>query len=219
MNRNWLALLTLVVASIVGNFFSRSSASSVDRERLLQAGAQVVAALPGTIGPWRSNPAKAVAEEDPLASECRGSASLAYVNSETGEQVSLLLVIGSTAPLIGRTPEACCDGTRFEVLGAPQTETISSAGNASDRFHQVTFRSRSDSSEIHRLYLAWHRAQGAWEAPQNPRLSLGAEPVLFQLQLTTRLAAQTSDAAATPDAARHFLDDLLPVINGLLNNL
>jgi hypothetical protein len=219
MHRHWLALVTLIVASIVGNFFSRSSASSVDRERLLQAGAQVVAALPATIGSWHSNPAEAIAEGDPRAAECRGSASLTYVNSETGEQVSLLLLLGATGPLLDRTPPTCFDSSRFEVLGAPQTESISAAGDASDRFNQITFRSKSDSSELHRVYQAWHRAQGTWESPQNPRLSLSAEPMLFQLQLTTRLAAQTSDVAATADAARHFLDDLLPVLSALLNNL
>jgi len=219
MRRNWLALATLVVASIFGNFFSRSSASSVDRERLLQAGAQVVAALPATIGPWRSDPAAAVAEEDPRTSEYRASAHLTYVNSETGEQVSLLFAVGSTGRLIDRTPQPYCDSSRFEMLGAPQHESISSAGKTDDRFGRITFRSRSDSSEIHRVYSAWHRSHGSWEAPQNLRLSLGAEPLLFQLQLATRVTSQTTDAAANADAAHSFLDDLLPVLNSLLNNL
>ena len=218
MNRNWLGLVALVVASFVGNLFSRSSASSVDRERMLQGGTQVVAGLPTTIGPWRSAPAEPMADDALRTLQCRSHASLTYVNSETGEQVSLLLFVGGTGPLIAHTPQTCFESARFEMLEAPRSEKISASGGAADTFGRVTFRNRSDTSESRRVYHAWHRPHGFWEVPDNPGLSLGAEPMLYKLQLATRLPAQTTDATPADDAARRLLDELLPVLNALLNH-
>jgi hypothetical protein len=218
MHRTWLPLIVLVVTSLVGDALTRSNANVVDRERQLQAANDGLRNLPTTIGPWRSIPGEALSEAALRILQCRAHASLSFINDETGERVSLILMAGAAGPMVAHTPESCYESGSFEMVEAARTESISSAGGRTDTFERVTFRPKSGGPALQRIYHAWCRSRGRWEAPRNPRLSLGGEAMLYKLQLATSVPDKPADDSAGSDACRHFLEVLIPALDHTLSN-
>ncbi len=208
MLRPWLALLTLSVASLLGSAFSRPTVNTVERERLLQTAAEELDKLPAAIGVWRSEAAAPLSEELLQSLQCRAYQSRTYVNEGTGERVSLLILIGNAGPLLTLPAEACYEGDQLELVGTGQPVKFES----DDAFLKMALRSGGESGKTLQTYLAWRKARGRWEAPYNPRLTLGAQPMLFRLQVATAAGKPASDSAEA-DACRNFLTDLLPVLD------
>jgi hypothetical protein len=218
MHRTWLPLIVLVVSSLVGDVLTRSNANGVDRERQLQAATAAIRNLPATIGPWRSVPSESLSETTLRILQCRAHASLSFVNDETGERVSVALMAGPAGPMIAHTPEACYESRSFDLAEAPRAESLSSSGGATDTFERVTFRPKSGGPALQRIYHAWRKSQGRWEAPRNPRLALGGEAMLFKLQLAASVPDRPADDPAGSDACRHLLEALIPVLDRTLND-
>jgi hypothetical protein len=218
MHRTWLPLIVLVVSSLVGDALTRTNANGVDRERQLQAATEAIRNLPATFGPWRSVPAEPVSENALRILQCRAHASLSFVNDETGERVSVVLMAGTAGPMLAHTPKACYESGSFEIVEAARAESISSSGGQTDAFEKVTFRPKSGGPAWQRMYHAWRKSQGRWEAPRNPRLALGGEPMLYKLQLATNVAEKSADDTTSSDACRRLLEALIPVLDRMLNN-
>ena len=76
--------------------------------------------------------------------------------------------------------------------------------------------SKSVSGHKLRVYYAWRKFAGPWEAPNRPRLALGGQPMLYKLQMAGDAPTRADDNSLESDAARRFLNDLLPVLDGIL---
>lgn len=198
--RPWLGLVALSAVSLLGTSFSRANVNTVERERMLQAATEEVDALPSTIGPWRSEAAAPLSDELHKALHCRAYQSRMYVNGETGERVSLVLVAGNAAPLVTLAPQAFYENDQLDLAEPGQPETIGEQAE----FLPFTLASRSETGKTLRTYLAWRTSDGRWEAPRNPKLALGGQPMLFRLQVAT---------ASDSNACRRLLTDFLAVTN------
>ena len=198
--RPWLGLIALSVVSFLGTSFSQANVNTIDRERMLQAATEEVDALPTTIGPWRGEAAAPFSEELLRTLHCRAYQSRMYVNGETGERVSLVLVAGAAAPLVTLAPQAFYENEQLDLAEAGPPETI---GDQAE-FLPFTLGSRSETGKTLLTYLAWRTAEGRWEAPRNPRLALGGQPMLFRLQVAT---------ASNSAACRRLLTDFLALTN------
>jgi hypothetical protein len=218
MHRNWLPLIVLVVSSFVGDLLTRSNANGVDRERQLQAAREAIGNLPTDVGPWRSVPAEALSDNALQQLQCRAHTSRSFVNGETGERVSLVLMAGAAGPMVAHTPESCYESGSFAMAESARAEIITSSGGASDTFERVAFRPRSGGPALQRIYHAWRKSQGRWQAPRNPRLALGGEGMLFKLQLATSISEKSADDQSASDACRRFLETLIPVLDRTLNS-
>ena len=218
MHRTWLPLIVLVVSSLVGDALTRTQANSVDRERQLQAATEVIRNLPATVGPWRSVPAEPISENALRILQCRAHASLSFVNDDTGERVSVVLMAGTAGPMVAHTPESCYESGSFEMVEASHAESIASSGGLTDTFERVTFRPKSGGPALQRIYHAWRKSQGRWEAPRNPRLALGGEAMLYKLQMATSVPDKPADETAGSDACRCLLESLIPVLDQAINN-
>lgn len=216
--RIWIGLGALAGASLFGDFLCRSTARSADPDRLLRSAGEAIARLPDAIGPWR------VASSDPIGDsalamlECRAYQSRQFVNSTTGEQVSFILLVGPAGPLVAHSPEVCYASTAFDVVGGVRFETVRGTGPAADTVACVSLRSKLLAAQNQRVYYAFRRYGGHWQAPKSPRLALGGEPMLYKLQLAMNSPALDATSASEPDAAHHFLADLLSVLDSILTN-
>jgi len=218
MHVKWLPLIVLVVSSLVGDVLTRSPASSVDRERQLQFATEAIRNLPAAVGPWRSIPAEPLSENALRMLQCRAHASLWFVNGETGERVWVVLMAGAAGPMVAHTPESCYESGSFETAEEACAEVISSAGGQSHTFERVAFRAKSGGPVRERIYHAWRKSQGRWEAPRNPRLALGGEAMLYKLQLATTIPEKSTVNTAGSDACQRLLEVLVPALDRLLND-
>jgi hypothetical protein len=219
MPRTWSAIAALVVVSLVGDFYCRIQASSINRTKLMAQAGSRVKQLPDQIGHWH------VARSEPLDDkvvrilQCRAHENRVYVNDENGETVSLVLLAGPPGPLIAHTPEVCYSSVAYATLETASPGNIPSNGD--DVFSRVTVRELTVTGDTERIYYAWRKAQGHWVAPNSPRLTLGGQPMLYKLQVVGKApVAQEQDGDQPPpdsDPARSFLIELLPVLEKSLS--
>jgi hypothetical protein len=220
--RVWFGLIALVAISVAGDRYVRSNTrSSKATEQMLVAASEAVRQFPESIGPWK------MVSSDPLPDrvleilQCSAHQSRDYVHEETGQKVSFILLVGAAGPLVAHTPEVCYSSADYEVLQTAQPEVIRGTGDAADVFDRVVFRSKKVTGEKLRVHYAWRRPNGHWQAPKNPRLSIGGSPLLYKVQLATTDESNSDDSAADssknlPD--ERFLADLLPTLDSLLHN-
>jgi hypothetical protein len=216
MIRSWFAIAALVVVSLLGDFLCRTQARSQDGEKLMKAGVSRVEQLPERIGSWHVASSEPLEENVVRVLRCRAHQNRTYVDDETGEEVSLILLLGSAGPLLAHTPEVCYSSVDYETIEPAHPEIIRGTGDRADIFNQVTVRAQTVTGETQHILYAWRKAQGVWQAPQNPRLTLGGQPMLYKLQLVTMSVSAGPDQPAS-DPGRRFLGELLPVLEKSLN--
>jgi len=218
MKRTWIAIAALAGVSLVGDFICRSQANSSGRDKLLDVAGERVHLLPARIGNWRVSESKPLDDEVLRMLRCRAHESRTYVDDQTGESVSLVLLTGTAGPLLAHTPEVCYSSVDFDTEEPAHPEIIRGAGDSADQFYQVMFRTRKKiAGDRQRVYYGWRKPQGTWQAPRNPRLTLGGQPMLYKLQLAVEVAAGLPKDQSAADPARRFLDDLLPVLDKTLS--
>lgn len=217
MKRTWFAIVALIFVSLLGDALCRTLASSIDRDKLLQAAGERVNRLPTRIGHWRMTKSEPLDEKVLSVLRCTAHEQRVYTDDQTGETVSLILLAGTAGPLLAHTPEICYSSVDFETLEPPHPETIRGTGDAADIFNEVTFRARTVTGENLRVLYAWRKSQGPWLAPKNPRLALGGQPMLYKLQLAANVPAGSPQDRSASDQARRFLDDLVPFLDDTLS--
>jgi hypothetical protein len=215
--RLYLPLVLLAVVSLGGDLLCRALARGGDPERLLQAAGKCLRKLPERIGSWRAAEGEPVPDEVLRMLDCRAHESRMYVDELTGDRVGFLLLAGSAGPLVAHTPEVCYSSVDFEIAEAAAPVVIRETGARVDTFDRVTFRSHSLVGQKQRVYYAWRKFDGTWDAPRTPRLTLGGQPMLYKLQLSAEAPATADDTPAN-DATRRFLTDLLPVLDTILKS-
>jgi hypothetical protein len=217
MKRTWFAIAALVVISLLGDFLCRSLASSVDTDKLMQAAGERINRLPVRFGQWRMVKSEPLDESVTRMLRCHAHQSRVYVDDQTGEAVSIVLLIGAAGPLVAHTPEVCYSSIDFETVESAHPEAIRGTGDAADIFNKVTFLSRKVTGDRQRVLYAWRKSQGAWLAPKNPRLTLGGQPLLYKLQVAAEVPAELQPGQPASDPARRFLNDLLPALDTTLS--
>ena len=239
--RTCLPLVVLAFASLLGDRLCHTAARRDDPERLMHAASENLRHFPDRIGTWRAVAAEPLSANAVRMLQCRFHESRVYIDDQTGEKVYLILLVGPAGPLVAHTPEVCYASREFKVVDAAHPITIRGSGPAADVFDVVEFQAGSVMAERHRAYYGWHSVTGRWQAPHNPRLTLGGQPMLYKLQLSLDPAsfnpaafdpvAHSGDAPlettgpplANPaekhlpsDPGRRFLAALLPVLDRLL---
>jgi hypothetical protein len=176
------------------------------RAAMLDKAAEQLSRVPTQFGSWL------VREEDTLSESvlnllgCSNHLCRTYVNSETGEAVALVFLVGPAGPLAVHTPEICMSSREYENLKQSEAMDISADGRR-HRFFQTLFRAKTLEGQKLNVYYAWSRDGLHWEAPDSPRLVLGPLPMLYKLQVACGMPATESDA--THSAGIEFLEGLL----------
>lgn len=217
MRRTSFAIVVLTVISLGGDFLCRTLANSVDRDKLLKAAGERIDRLPARIGHWRMATSEPLTDDVVRMLNCSAHENRVYVDDQTGEAVSVILMVGAPGPLLAHTPEICYSSVDFDILEPAHPEPVRGAGDDGDVLNEVTFGSREIAAEKQRVYYGWRKVRGLWLAPQNPRLTLGGASMLYKLQLAAKAPAGLTHDESAPDAARRFLVDLLPVLETSLN--
>jgi len=215
MKRTLVPLAVLTAVTLAGDLACRSFARGGNPERLLGQAAENLAHLPRQIGPWRAAKTAPLSDNVLEMLDCRAHESCTFIDDKTGEEVGLTLLAGTAGPMVAHTPEVCYESSSFEIAEATQSESIRGTGDRADTFDRVTFRSNSVGGERQRVYYAWRKFDGSWQAPARPRLALGSQPMLYKLQVASRAPSEGDDTPDS-DAARRFLLDLLPILDNTL---
>ncbi len=188
------------------------------QQHLLDRASTQMAELPQHFGNWQMRSEESLSDSAVKVLECPAYFNRQYVNSETGEAVHAMLLVGPAGPMVAHRPEICFNG-QYTLLSEPRPVVVRKDDRGIDEFFVSRFQAKSLLGEHVSTYYAWLR-DTHWEAPQNVRLALGGEPMLYKLQVVCAaesgsepLAGSTEKSPTAPqDAATRFLKDLLPVL-------
>ena len=150
----------------------------------LEAAADHVRQMPASIGGWLQQQelrqlSAPVCQELGLV----GHIHRRYVHATTGEHLDLLLMVGPPGKLVRHPPELCYTNRANQRVASPETLEVSKH-SVNNSFKMLRFRPKSvpgASSFVVAYAFADHA--GIWSAPNSPRMTFGAEPVLYKLQV------------------------------------
>jgi hypothetical protein len=146
-----------------------------------------------------------------------GYLSRRYVNTRTGEAVTVFLVCGRPGPVAVHTPDVCYQGAGFEVVGDPAAREVEwGEPKTTAEFNRIEVKTEVGQVPVRQEVLWSWSARGVWQTPRNPRVAFARYPVLYKLYVTRTLGGE-KEAAGAADAAG-FVRLLLPELQKTLFN-
>jgi hypothetical protein len=176
----------------------------------LQQSVPRLAQVPAEVGPWESI-------DDPLEARHVAKAELhahlrrRYVNRQTGEELTVLLVCGRPGPIAAHSPEVCFGGAGFDLAERRAVPVAGVAGRAD--FWAGRFDKTAGVPESLQVYWAWNTGDG-WQAVTDPRWSFAGRRALYKLYVVRPMTRPDEPAEKGPIPG--FLGVFLPEVNRCL---
>jgi len=200
-----LIAITVVAAIVQGRATNRWGASDT-----VTNAATIFTRLPKTFGDWD------LLEPQELPKQVRGLLQTehysqgVYEHRSTGQRAILTLLLGPPGPMSVHTPEICYSAADFSQNSNRQHVSVGPS-DANDTAWMIQFHSTHDvQGSVTRVYYSWHDGQ-RWKAVDEPRVTYGARPYLFKVQVATEVPADAENDAE--DAARSLLQQFCSVFD------
>jgi hypothetical protein len=203
-----LAAATVLGGAIQGHMSRRWGAPS-DLPRL----AGQLEQLPQEIGPWKMKAAQELASSAKAVLECAGYVGRQYENRETGDVVTMFVLLGPAGPVSVHTPDVCYSSQEYVVRQPPGRVTLNPGDGAENLLWSTTLQSTRMEAGYLRVYYGWSTG-GSWSAPGDARFAFAGQPYLYKLQVAGPLLTPTDEKGADP--CWNFLHALLPEISRYL---
>ncbi len=214
MWRRWMecaCIAALLVSGVVHGLWTHRWQSE---SHSLTNAAERLAQVPKEIGAWRG--ADRVVEPGEIAKAgAKAVLSRSFESDDGLARVEVLLVCGLPGPVSVHPPEACFRGTGYTLTGGP-VPFMASTENSQEpsQFWFAGFTKSGTLIPVHRsVYWAWS-AGGALQAPENPRVTFAASPILYKLYVTCE--SVPADEVQENNVCREFLMELLPALQNAL---
>jgi hypothetical protein len=195
----------ILVGTVAGGAVVRRSRLVAANPQLLVRAAQVLEQpLDKRVGNWQ------VIHETPLDDrtvemlQCPAHISRVYVHDQTGDRVSVTVLVGPAGPIAVHTPEICFSSQDYKIDSNRSAITIGEGEDTKQSFWDVAFLSNDVVGSKLRVVYAWSDGR-RWAASEQPRIDYGALPYLYKLQI----AGPEAPAAGEFDPCRDFLDQFL----------
>jgi hypothetical protein len=153
--------------------------------------------LPAEIGDWR------LQNEEPLTASvlkmlsCAGYVNRQYVNRNSGETISIAIIVGPPGPTSVHTPEICYSSRAYSIQESRRELSLSDDAGRTHSFWYVPFRSENPLADELRVYYAWC-ADDVWVASEAPRFEFAGRPLLFKLQIACSIPSQATRESQDP---------------------
>jgi hypothetical protein len=209
------AVAAILIATLVHAYYTERFTPRVTTT--LTAFTQVLPEVPMTIGKWEAS----VQELDPeqfKLTNCPAAFQRMYRNRETGETVSVYLVVGSGRNITMHSPDWCYAAEGYQQEGSVAQYRIPVKGMASaPEFATAYFRHPESQSGpgARGVRILWtYSEDGNWQGPTVAKLRYTIRPALFKIYF---IADVTEDRSTVQDTAiPKFVKTALPVINDVL---
>lgn len=205
-----VALILIVTAGIVhGRWTQRWSVSHAIEEAVAK-----VDRLPMKLGDWQGQKLELDRAQLTMA-EIAGYVARRYEDRRGGDAVTILLVCGAPGPISVHTPDICYSGAGFDPIGSPQELSLPIESVKPPAIFRNALMVKTDAPLPTYLRILWSwSADGAWTAPQNPRLAFASQKALYKLYVIRE--QRSLDETTSDDAGQKFLQVLLPELQQVL---
>ncbi len=175
--------------------------------QLAAAGKRLDAPLGEHIGNWRLLHKSEFPADVVRMLQCPAHVSRTYIHQQTGDTVSVDVIVGPPGPISVHTPEICYSSQDFVISSERTPITVADRTNGEHTLWQVSLEPREGSAPPQRVLYAWGNGT-AWTATGDPRFAHAGEPYLYKIQL----AGPPADEAAEFDPCHDFLQSFLPEV-------
>jgi Protein of unknown function (DUF3485) len=165
--------------------------------------------VPLEVGTWRMRPLPPLSPQDLAIGEIKGYLSRAAEDQRTRETVELLIVCGRPGPISVHTPDICFGGAGYELLEQSK-KPVSQGLKAPAEFWVGQFRKKGTPPTFVEIYWTWS-SNGAWLAPDDPRLRFAGQPRLYKLYIIRSLAGPGREGNSSP--VKELVTALMPELD------
>jgi hypothetical protein len=199
-------VLLTAVPAVVHGLWSRRWRNPAD----IATAAQAVEAFPTQIGDWKQHGDEEKMPEEAIRElRCAGYIDRHYVNQKLGRDVTVLLMVGPSGPLVRHPPEICYGNRANQLLQDPVDVKVASSDAQNHTFRFLRYKNEGAASGEFSVCYGWS-ADGTWDVPEYPRLRFGGEPLLYKLQVLT--TDPVPHDGSLPVATAQFLNEFLPIL-------
>ena len=209
MTRNaaWVTVLLLILMSGLSHgMLTRRWQGGLD----VRAATDKLAQVPLIVGEWDGR-SQVMGDREQEVGRIDGYLLRQYVNRSNGAAVQVLVVCGRPGPIAAHTPEVCYRGAGYEPTAEPAPHALALGEKGpTARLWTALFRRESPTgTDRLRIFWTW-TADGAYLAPQTPRLEFAAQPVLYKIYVVRDVAGPEGPIDQDPavEFMRVFLSEL-----------
>lgn len=199
-----VALITLVSGAIQGKVSNRWGPPTA-----MSDAAEKLEKLPKQFGDWESCDERRLDKETEQMLECTGHVSRRYVNQKTGEQVSIIVLVGPAGPISVHTPEICFSSREYKAYKTREVIPV----DDENQLWGLNFRSIKLEAEQLVVYYGWSTGQ-KWVAADDARYDFAGAPYLYKIQLAGNVPLGSTGKST--DVCHTFLHDFLPELQKYL---
>ncbi len=207
-----LAALLLVGLTLVeASFSDRWHDSSVDAVEFGKRFAQV----PMDMGNWHGEDLEVEEDVRQTAGAVR-YVSRSYTEAETGNTVTLWLIVGHARDVCRHTPNICYPNAGFSPNSSILKFHLPLPDGEEAVFNTARFEKSDElSQQIVRVFWSWnHPDRNRWEAPDNQRRTYGNSRALYKLYFTSTV--MKGEETIEENTAVGFAKQMVPWINAAL---
>lgn len=169
--------------------------------------------LPKVLGEWTAGEDRAIGPRELAMTGAVGHISRTYTNPTKGLAVSVLLLSGLPGDISTHTPDACYPGAGYTLRESDLYSRKYGVPEQTAQFRTAIATKGGASPSTLRIFWTWHGSKG-WSAPEEPRWTFGAEPVLTKLYLVRETGGAKVDLETDP--CNEFMTLLLPELDRLI---
>jgi hypothetical protein len=207
MNKYFFATILIVVLTVATGVLQGMMSNRWGPSNAMREAGERLGNIPTKFAAWEMASSGQLEQEAQDQLECTGYIQRAYVNRESGDQISVVVLVGPTAPIAIHTPEICFGSQDNQLLGPRRKTNIRTSTGEEQTFWKASFRTKGIDSQLVAVYYAW-TAGDRWTAPEYPRFSFATQPYLYKIQLVCNVL----EGNAIDNAGTRFLADFVPVL-------
>jgi len=203
-----LLLVGTIAAGIVHgrmtNSWKLSPTSRIAAERLKTV-------LPEDFGNWRFNRETEFAPDVLKILEQPAYFSRSYQHAQTGDTITVAVIVGQPGPVSVHTPEICYSSRDYTVAGGRTQHEVVAADGRQHTFWKLALDANSVEGMPLEVIYGWTTGT-QWEATERPRYAFGGLSHLYKLQLAAVVPDRRSNSDFDPlqDFLTGFLSQLQP---------
>ena len=206
MSAKRLILVTVVIAAltVASGLLHGQITNRWGRSLTAQDAGRQLEQIPAEFGRWKQIETDTLDEQTLRMLQCDGYISRLYQHQDTGDSISLFVVVGPSSPISVHTPEVCFASRNHQQQGPRKTVDLTAEATSKQTFARVLFTAEDVHASSVLNYFAWHAGDG-WQAPDGPRLAFLGFPFLYKLQIGMVVTSESPDDADR--VAQQFLED------------
>jgi hypothetical protein len=179
------------------------------------AAARLRQPLPDRVGQWKLVREAELESEVIRMLQCPASISRVYEHGQTGDVVSVAVLLGPPGPISVHTPEICYSSHDYAITKEREKTSLTDAASHEHSLWEVRMKSnRIDGAQLRVLY-GWTTGE-RWLAAEYPRFGYGGVAHLYKLQLASN--SSVTDSLEDFDPAKDFLGQFVAQLQGRIVN-